>query len=86
MEFGSIQSIDGRIGLAAIGHFDEREAAGLPGVTVRNKIYTFHSAVVSKSCVNVVLCGLKAEITDKDVGHELIPRFEIVFVELRELT
>jgi hypothetical protein len=52
-----------------VGHFHKREAAGLAGVAVRDDINSFDVAELRKSGQQVLLRGLEAEITDKNIVH-----------------
>jgi hypothetical protein len=70
VEFGAIQLGNGRFGIALFGHFDEGEAARLPGVTIRNDVDALDVPVLGECGMQVLLRGLVAEVPDKNVGHQ----------------
>jgi hypothetical protein len=74
IQFGSIQLSDGRLRVLRVGHFYEGKAAGLTGVPVRDDIDSFNVAELGKSREQVLLRGLEAEITDKNVAHGVLVR------------
>jgi hypothetical protein len=56
-----------------IGHFYEREAAGLTRIAIGDDTHPLYAAVSGKSRVQVVLGSLITEISDKYVGHSMYP-------------
>jgi len=84
VQFSPVELRDCGFGITRFGHFDESKAPRLPGVTVGDNIYALYCAIVCESGVKIVLGGLIAEITDKDIGHGKLTSFsnEIVSVGL----
>jgi len=74
MQFGPIQLRNGRLRLLRIGHFDERKAARLTGVPVRDDSDLFDIAESGKSSEQVLLRGLEAEVADKNLAHGVLKR------------
>jgi hypothetical protein len=71
VEIGAIQLRNSSLGFPRFCHFDEREAARLAGVPVRDDIYALHAAVSSESRMKIILGGLITEISDKYVCHSM---------------
>jgi hypothetical protein len=69
IEFRAVEMGNGCLRSLRIGHFDERETTGLPGVTIRNDIYTLHTAILGECGMQVILRCLITEVSDKYVGH-----------------
>jgi hypothetical protein len=74
IQLGSIQLSDGRLRLLRVGHFYKGKAAGLTGVSVRDDIDPFNVAELGKSGEQVLLRGLEAEISYKNVAHGVLVR------------
>ena len=72
MQFGSIQSRNGRLRLLRIAHFDERKAAWLTRIPVRDDIYLVDIAELGKSREQFFLRGLETEIADKNLAHGVL--------------
>jgi hypothetical protein len=73
VEIAAIQLSDRGLGCLWFCHFNEREAARLARVPVRDDTHALHAAVSGESRMKVVLRSLITEISDKYVGHSMYP-------------
>jgi hypothetical protein len=73
VKFRSVQLSNRGLCRVRIGHFDEREAAGLTRIAIGDDAYPLHAAISGKSRLQVVLGSLITEIPDKYVGHSMYP-------------
>jgi hypothetical protein len=55
--FLPVDGVDCTLTLRVIRHFDEGEASGLSGVTIRNDVDAIHTAMLLKKRTNVLLGG-----------------------------
>jgi hypothetical protein len=69
IEFRAVEMSNGCLRSLRIGHFDECETTGLARVTIRNDIYTLHTAILGECGMQVILRSLITEVSDKYVGH-----------------
>jgi hypothetical protein len=74
IQFGSVQLSNGRLRILRVGHLYEGKAAGLTRVPVRDDIDSFNVAELGKSGEQVLLRGLEAEISYKNVAHGVLVR------------
>jgi hypothetical protein len=71
VEIGAIQLSNRGLGCRRVPHFDEREAARLARVPVRDDIHALHIAVSGERRMKIVLGSLKTEISDKYICHRM---------------
>jgi len=71
VEIGAIQLSNRGLGCRRFRHFDEREAARLARVPVRDDIHALHVAVSGERRMKIVLGSLITEISDKYVCHSV---------------
>jgi hypothetical protein len=69
VQFVSIHCGDGAFRFAGIGHFDEREPAGAPGVAIRDQAHTLYFSIRLKQRPDGCFGSGKIQITYKNILH-----------------
>src|SRR5689334_5916859 len=69
VELLAVEGFDGFQGLGLIGHFNEGEATGLPGVAIADDAGLFNSAVGGKNRLELRLGGLIRKVSNKNIRH-----------------
>ncbi|MGB9334688.1 MAG: hypothetical protein WCB14_06760, partial [Candidatus Acidiferrales bacterium] len=77
-DFLAIQIGHGFRGFGVIGHFDEREAAGLAGLAVRGDVDARDLAESREHGAEIALGGLEAQVAYEQVLHFRSPDLRIL--------
>ena len=68
-EIGAVEGLDGRIGLAGVGHLNEGKASRTTGFAVSDDRNVGHFAMSLKGIANVVFSSAEREVSNKEL-HE----------------
>src|SRR5438034_3947576 len=66
-EVGTIEGVDGFLGLAVVVHFHKAKPARSAGLPIRNHLSSGHRAVPLKQGQQVVGCAIPNQIADVDI-------------------
>jgi hypothetical protein len=72
IDFPAVHHAYGAGGLSRISHFDESEAAGLPGVAIAYNANALYGPKCCKSGLKLALSRLIRQISYKDIRHVLL--------------
>src|SRR5665213_3278250 len=67
--FMTVDCGNGPIALGVIAHFDKSKPSGLSGVAVGNDVHPVNRTMGFKQSTDVLLAGVKAEISYKNILH-----------------
>jgi hypothetical protein len=69
VEFDSVEGYDCLFGVGIIRHLDEREASGLACLPISHDPEPLNSSVLFKDASNVLLGGVKTQVSYKNIIH-----------------
>jgi hypothetical protein len=74
IDFFQVESLNGRLSLAIVVHFDEAKSLAAAGVTILDDLSTFHLAVLAKQLFQALAGGVIAQVSNIQThSHYKIP-------------